>query len=247
MAGSKLTVIQKGKTTKVLSSGKKTLKQKVRRIERRLTEQRPQPKFFELYDGDELIASQNSASTTSRLLCGIDEGDTDSTRNGEFIRAFHLNVKLGFYPSVVGTGLTAVDALWSIRVIVYIDRDTTLAASTIQLGAVLEMGTVTDSVLSMKNWDNRNRFRFLYDKRFEIAPFWGPITAVSNNMTTTPSIYKTIDISKKLNLPMKYNDATGTNLGKGMIYLLVLGNVTAAANKNQPAYQLSSRVLYTDP
>lgn len=249
MTGGLLTVVQKGrkfgkKSKLVLTSGKKTLKSKVRKIERRLAEQRPQPKYFEYYDDTELI----SAAATPRQLNAIDEGDTDSTRNGEMIRPFHLNIKMTFCPGVVGTGAVVAGPLWQIRVLVFIDRNTTSAAQAIPaVAAVLDLSVITDPVLANKNWDNRHRFKFLYDKRIVVSPFVGTtaVPQVSNTLTDK-SVFKTIDISKKLNLNVKYNDATGANLGMNMIYMLTICNVTAAANTNQPLQTFSSRIVYTD-
>jgi len=180
------------------------------------------------------------------IIVDVNQGDTDVTRDGKDIRSLSLDCHWQIYPRYVGSGAVTFNANWCVRIIIFLDKDTRAAGTGPTVAQLLDTTVYTDVTLAKPLWANRKRFKILYDHTIMTPPKLGQLLAsVSDNQTDNLMI-KERRFHTKLNLVQSYNDATGTNLGKNMIYRLILSNAAGAANTNDIIYNEAYRLTFTD-
>lgn len=231
---------RRNKRVALVSKKKKTLTSKVNKLSRIVKSNRNEAQLVEVNVAVAAVAS--STATPATLLTDIDEGDGIGQRAGSEIKIFSVSIKEILSTSYVGTSAGIPANTWVYRIMLFIDKNTQPTATVPIASEVLELSTITDPTVAYMNWDNRHRFRMLYDKRV-VVPSVQQTAALS---TSDARLQRIVSKHCKLNHRPHFNTNDGANLGKGMIYLLIITNQAAAANTNQPAIQSNIRLLYTD-
>lgn len=121
------------------------------------------------------------------------------------------------------------------RMIVVYDMQTNGAAPTVT--DVLKSATS----VSQLNMNNRDRFRVLLDKQFQIGKIDDTATQAAQGSPTIHQIKK----YKRLNLDVLYNGTTAAvaSIATGSVYLITIGNQAAGAGG---VFTLSSRIRFVD-
>lgn len=172
-------------------------------------------------------SSQSSTVGTSMVLThlsAMEQGTTSLTRIGLKIRAHQLRVMGTIAQNASATAPTVVRQI--------IMQDTEQHGVDPTLAQILE-GT-TPTVRDFPEHDNRQRFRFLYDKLY-----------VLNERVASTSFSIPIRIKKKLGGRVIHyigTGATAASLGKNNLYMVLLSN----DNTNPPTVSLNMRLRFTD-
>ena len=151
-------------------------------------------KFHDLDIDDATIASNGTIAQASCNI--IAQGVTEVQRIGRkcTIRSINwrFNIRL---PE--GTAVTTTAD--SVRIIVYLDKQTNGAAATVT--AILE----SDDFQSFNNLANKSRFRTLMDRQYDIN------TELSGDGTTvdSPRFNMNDTFFKKVNIPIEFDSTTG--------------------------------------
>ncbi len=147
----------------------------------------------------------------------IPSGSDATDRSGISVRIMGI----GLHATVFGAS-TIIDVN-KLRVIVFVDKQQ-------QNDAKSDIATVLQETnpLSYFNQVRRPRFRILLDRLFVLDS----LTRFSSRLIWW----------KKLNLIQTYNGPLGTDMEKNNIFLLLLSNEPT----NQPTFQFTSRIVYTD-
>jgi len=153
-------------------------------------------------------------------LTAIASSATEGGRDGNSIYVRSVNLKLSLYLN----GQTNNN----VRVILFIDKDPTVA--TAPTGSLLLEGAggYTATVSPLKFPESRYRFKILSDKTHVID---------SNNTKTNISIYKT------LRHHVRYTGINSNDYGKGQIYVAVFSD---SVTTNLPGYYYYNRITYYD-
>ncbi len=159
---------------------------------------------------------------TITQLTNIAVGDTKVLRNGDNIKIESIHIK----------GLLLINASSAnshIRVMLVYDKQTNGAIYT--LANLLEDVTISDSVVSALNTDNKYRFNILYDKIHTL-----------NRESGAQS--KTFEIFRKVNKPIRYSTAAGdiTDLRSGSYSLVMLQDIVT----NEPTTTVFARLIFID-
>lgn len=170
-------------------------------------------------DGD--IYSGASVTNTGSVtqLTAVAQGDTDLTRNGNSIKPLSLLMK-----GEIQMSTSASNSV--VRVMVF--KDTQQVADTSpSVGDVLD-GSFTNLYLAPLNNETVGRFKVIYDKLFRLN-IQGKSSAI-------------INVYKKLYGHVRFNGSASTDIQKGGIYLLVVGDEPT----NIPSITLQTRICYSD-
>lgn len=165
-------------------------------------------------------AASLNTTMSANLLNGIQTGDPDNYRQGSMVHMIGLTLHGAIYSYDNTGGAAGYGNV--VRVAVVYDKDTKGA-----IFADTELNQVTNNPLSNKNWNNRKRFKILYNRIFSVD-YAKPIV-----------INKTI----KLNLDTYYGGNTNTvaDIAKGSLYLVAWSDSAAIPD---PTWAMRCRLYY---
>lgn len=173
-------------------------------------------------------ASMNCDTTGDvALLNGMAIGTDVDQRVGRTVLMKSLYIRLNGY-STVSTGVRQAH-----RIVVFYDRQNN--GGTPAITDVLK----TAHYLSMRNLNNRKRFKIIWD--------W--LLPVSSAVGTAPADLSQYCITKyrKLRHPVEFNDGGGNNaadINTGALFILSLGSV--ASGSTAGGFNIRARVRYLD-
>lgn len=175
-------------------------------------------KFHDLDIDDASITINGSIIEPSCLT--IPQGTTESERIGRRVTVKNIHWKYNITFPAIATA-SAPEAL-TVRVIVYLDKQTNGAAATIT--GILE----TDNYQSFNNLSNTSRFRILMDRVHTIRVSGGAGDGAANDFA---GLALNAEWHKSCNIPIEYDNSftTGviTTMRSNNIGVLLLGKGTA--------------------
>ncbi len=155
-------------------------------------------KFHDLDIDDATVAGPGTIAEDSCVV--IAQGTTESTRLGRKITIKSINWR---FQITLGTTATAANTSDTVRVILYLDKQTNGAAAGVT--DILE----TDNFQSFNNLANKSRFRTLMDRTYDLV-----IPSGSGRGSTDTLSYGDVTMHdaffKKCNIPIEY-DNTATD------------------------------------
>lgn len=194
----------------------KTLAKKIDRVARRV-QKMPEKKYVDVAGQ---FNNMDDAAETAVLLNGALQGDDVNERMGREINGKYLTVRGTLFRNAAANQLSDL-----CRIVVVQDlrqrSDTAPAFTDIFANA---------SWQAHMNWDNRGRFRILYDKLFEID---------ANNPSQT---FKAVIPYRH---KVKYNGIQSTDIESNGIYIVGIGS-DATAGGDGPTFYYNTRFVYTD-
>lgn len=164
-------------------------------------------------------------SGTFYLLNPCARGDDIAERVGRETIMRSIQIKGKTY------GTASTGTLQIHRIIIFYDRQSNGAAP-----AATDL-LVSNDDLSLKNLNNKKRFKILYDQRFTIE----------SNVAANTGALHTFDFYRKLRHPCSFNNGDNGNITdfiSGSLYVYVLG--TNAAGATAGATQIKSRIRFQD-
>jgi len=194
----------------------KTLAKKIDRVAKKVI-LRPERKFADTVGS---YANMDDAAEASVLLNGVANGATTSTRVGNRVRGSYIVLRGTFFRNAAANQLSDV-----CRIVIVQDRRQRSDA-----GPNYTDVFTNPSWQSHMNWDNRGRFRILYDRTFELD---------ANNPSQ----------SMKAVIPTRfvtgYNGNASTDIEQNGVYLLGIGS-DANAGGDGPSFLYNVRYVFTD-
>lgn len=182
--------------------------------------------------------THSAGSPTFVHLTDIDQGLVNTNRIGDIIVGKRLYGKLRF--TWVAAEVTVVQSTFRIM---FIQMKSRIASAPI-LSEFLEStaaGVGTISLFQLKKeMDADERYKVLLDRYFTLSKFQ---TAVASGVNGSGQNSKTMRINIKMNSRIQYLDATGSNFGRGMIFMVVFSDVVMA---NDPVMSGQLRFTYVD-
>lgn len=180
------------------------------------------------------IAGTTPVGGTSQIvqLTNIDQGDTESTRDGDrvILKSFSMKGHIITDPDATNDTIC--------RIIIFQTRNNIKGTAPVVTDVL-----ATDNVSAIRSWDDRKDIRVYYDKRF-IIPM-----AYSGALDATPDIQKwtLVEYYKKYKRGMKVTyDGTGGGSADaewGHFWIILMTNQGAGF---QPLWTLETRMCYCD-
>ena len=199
-------------------------------------------KYVDLYNSG-IVVSSTSVFT---LLNGIFGGNDFYQRTNRAVIGKELKLYLNFIQHQTAIGYYPADTA---RILVVWDHqaDATPAASDILLD-IDASGATNTTNLSHKNMNNKERFIFLFDKRYALPAY--SITTINQvNTVNSPHRPNCEDWTECINIKMdslitRFNGigSTITSINSGALYLFVLGSRSTSGW----SVKFSSRYSYLD-
>lgn len=155
-------------------------------------------------------------SPTILCLTGIDQGDTETTRDGNQCKMVSLSCRWTITPNAASDKTV-------VRAIIVMDTETQSGA-TFGITDLLDTGTGT----SFPNYDNRRRFKILWDKLF--------VTGGNADIPKAGKYYM------KRTLTLNYDGSSYTNTVNNHLYLVLISN----EDTNTPAVTWKNRIRFLD-
>jgi len=181
-----------------------------------------QPKYFDVLS----IANSIGSGGTLFPLCGVPQGDAQSTRVGDFIHARKLVFNYSLYTA-------NADIVTTIRLIFFKWRPST--ALTVPVIANILEAPASSNVLSHFNFQLQENYSILWERQYNVA-------GTATNPTVTSSIGGT-----GMSIPLKGNNdmdfSLAATFGSNQIYLLALSDSALAPF---PLLNFSARLYYED-
>lgn len=177
---------------------------------------------FKTVDFTDTNLATNTAGTI-QLINGVTLGNDITNRVGRQVELRSVQLKGEVY-CTLGGGVDQFN-----RVMIVYDRQTNGAALTI-----LDVLTSVSPV-SLRNLNNRKRFKILMDK------------LLYNNASGEPGSAQPIEYYRKLRHPVEFNANTFADvrdIQSGSLYVITIGSVVAGATAGNLFF--SSRVRFTD-
>lgn len=164
---------------------------------------------------DTAVFAKTSVNTTASLtlLNGVERGNDTDNRESDNIFNRMLSLRFSLFGDTGGARAT-------VRVTVLYDRQTNEDIP----GDIFQTST---EPLSMRNWNSRKRFVFLYDETFSLQ----------DQTTVTRSIVRKVNRYTRFNIS---SSGSVDNILSGSIYLVVLSSETVSL----PSISWCSRVSF---
>lgn len=187
-----------------------------------------------------------NATTYTRLLNGVQTGAANYNRVGSKIcmKTLHIWGQIEALPRTI----TDEDFC---RVVVVYDRQCNGAAPTWAevMTSRDDQGTATNDVWSQFNYDNKDRFIVLFDKRYHLPSYTNTAGVITNvSMADTNNVYEFNRYIKLKGLETHYkassNPAAVGDIATGSLYLLSLGQ--AASGSEGYRGEFSCRLRFKD-
>lgn len=216
------------------------VERKVRRINRSV-----ETKVLDFFtDGEETV---NNSAKYFGFLDNINQGTGRDERIGTKIKITSIHFR--YYLKGSSQALSSSDFWNTARVWLVVDKQprvpgTPPSASSQIFQTTDYIGTIPDAtafVLTPYNWENRGRYKILYDKVHYMST-WATTTAASYWTPMAPYFRVYGKKYKKMNLIVHYDD-DGNAVIKNALWLGFYANSTALPS---PSMQLCLRVRYQD-
>jgi len=162
-------------------------------------------------------------------LCLIAGGSSSSTRIGNQVtlKSIQIRASVGFVPGAAATASSTA------HLYIVLDKQANGAAAT-----AANVFTGTNFATALRNSDLWQRFTILKHWKHTFTPNAGVTTGYNN-------VQYALDFYKKLNLPLKYNGASGV-IGEVMTNNIFLLAGTDGASDDTIQFSGNCRVVFTD-
>lgn len=183
--------------------------------------------------------SFNQSDPSATVLTVVSPGTDNVNRIGRVIlqKSVYINYNI-FTPHARALAAPANDLYEEcVRIIVFIDHQSN--GSIPVLSQLLQNHL---SIVSPLNLDNRDRFKVLYDKRYQGGP---TVNNANGPYQVGPPVYGVDSKYITLNQPVIYNGTSSLNIEGGAVYAFVLTSLNPAT-KQQAIVNWYSRVRFTD-
>ncbi len=189
-------------------------------------------KFHDVTVDDGVVAAAVNVQTA---LLTIAEGNGESERVGRKINVKKINWR---YEVLLPTTATAADTSDVIRVMLILDKQANGALPTNT--DVVE----TDDYQSFNNLSNRQRFRVLVDKTYDVNCAAGSGRGSTDTLSYGDSVISDQWHSQNLNIPIEYDNSftTGviTTIRSNNLFIMIAGKSGVAG------FRSKLRIRYTD-
>lgn len=221
---------QNQKRPKMNPKKKQNMKQKLNKLQKAISEIKTAPKAWDI----QTATSVSYAGTIGCISALNGVGDQEGNRDGNSVRFKSLFARF----CITGTQSTLVNEIYNkVRVIVFMDKSTNGVVP-----LVSDVITVAGSVmspLSPLNYNNRKRFKILYDNLDCLAALGVATAQFGAPFTLVDKMYI------KLNKTTTYLDtgATASALGQNHYYYLFISDSAGSPN---PSFEWYSRMKYIE-
>lgn len=155
-------------------------------------------------------------------LSSVPQGDDSQSRDGNFIRATSVSIRMNLRTNINASSNERA------RVVLYIDKQQ-------QLNTTSTLIFPNNSVESFRSFANKERFKILYDKTFNLNLY------AINSSGFSQTANKNVNIYRKLSsLKIGFNGANSTDINHNGLYLAVIGS------SNAVNYDWTSRLVFRD-
>lgn len=167
-----------------------------------------------------------SGAGTSNTFCGIAEGTTESTRNGNSIR-----IKGVRFMAVIRNASESPQPACMVRVMIVQDTQTISDNSLTTLADILENTGDSSVITSGLNSATVGRYKILYNRVFYL-----------DNLTKPQhKVVKYIPLDHKI----RYNGSTASDIQKNNVFYFTFCN-TVSGTYNNPAIEIDTRTYFYD-
>lgn len=221
-----------GRSTTAIAKYKKenpypVIKQRIERREKLYRTLKYEKKFFDRFETYAPIPSTSGIHS----LFYPGQGPGSSERVGIRTQAVGVQVKGSIYqPNVV----TVATGCGHVRILLVIDRQPNGASSSVVIGNIKDISTITDPVIAYNNMVWSKRFKIIHEENFEMDKILGEIYNFS--------IYKKINLTTQFSSSVPSQNDVTTNA----IYLVVIPSSLTISGQDDYQYIWSSRVTFYD-
>lgn len=199
-----------------------SISQKLAKLEKQVKLNADEWKYFDLASSGTAIVT-----ATLALLNGLVPGDGATNRDGRQVNVQSIQAKFRAENDVTSAG---VDTRNTVRFIIFVDKQSNAAAPA--AADILDL-TSASAIDTMRNLNNRKRFKILMDRRYAISSA-GPANIVDEFYIKRTNLVDTI-----------FNAGTaGTiaDITSGSIYLLYCSDT----NTTPPSVVVTTRIRFTE-
>lgn len=207
------------------------LESRIEKVEKEVKEIKPEVKVVDVF-----LQGTFTKTGTIFPLTSFLQGITDSTRIGTKARLNSIQVK-GEYQNAPANSVDYT----SCRVIIYQDKNYNQnngAIVTAQVNDVLDVGATVPAFIRFPVWDNKVRFKILYDN---LCTFGSDGYNANASTALIPQV-KDVEWYKRLNSIISFSGNTAASKN-GLYMLLITDNFSGS---DAPFYSINTRITYTD-
>lgn len=192
-----------------------------------------------------------ASSLYTGLLNAIPQGDTIATRAGDAIKMTSLYFRYSLRPPDY-TSL-AYDANTMARVMIVLDKNPQVPGTAPTIASIFDLGalaTTDDNMMFQPiKWENRNRYKIIYDKTHVLTPsliYWAPNSATSTGPFSLSNAAPSFALSGKRKIKLGYSVSFNTGTTSPSKNALYVYTYTVNAGSARPTISYTARLCFRD-